>query len=497
MAVNPKKLRPYDEPPRERRSLVPGQPDRAATAFLVVAALWLLVATGLGAAWIAGLLFPDQLTFKFEVPLPIIGNLPIEISSRTDGAAFTDALVYGWLSNAAFGAIVFITPRLAGVRLVGERTAVMAMGAWNLAVAGGLGAVYLPTVAQPGRLAEFPFLIDGLMLLAMLMVNAAFWRTVMSGGRRLPYVSIWFFGIALLAFMGAYALGAVAGLGAMFINLDATLVALVNVFVGRAIETYWMLGVTLGTLLYVVPRATLNPLASIGMAMLAWVLWAGLSGISALGALVDTSVPFWVTMLGNVGTIWLVAPVSLVVATVTLTIHGRWMLVLSAGTVCFAVVAMAFLLATALLEAIGALRTVQGLVRGTEWGIGVWLFGSLGAATFASYALIDHAAPRLFRRDWGGTVLTDAQLWATFAGVTMAGVALMFGGIAHGSLLAQAAPPDDITGTLRWFLMVAAGGFSLAALGSASLLGALFLMYTTARKATYALAEAIAAAAGH
>jgi cytochrome c oxidase cbb3-type subunit 1 len=495
MAVNPKKLRPYDEPPRQRRSLIPGEPDTAARAFLVVAALWLLAATGIGAAWIAGLLFPDQLTFKFEIPLPIIGALPIDMSPTTDGAGFTDAVVYGWLSNAALGAILFITPRVTGARLVGERTAVLAMVAWNLAVAGGVAAVYLPSIAQPGRLAEFPFLIDGLMLLALLMVNVAFWRTVVSARQRLPYVSVWFFGVALLAFMGVYALGAGAGLGAMLIDLDQTFVALVNGFMARSIETYWVLGVTLGTLFYVVPRATGNPLASIGMAMLAWFLWAGLSGISALGALVDPSVPFWITMLGNAGTIWLVAPVSLAVATLAMTIQGRWSLILSAGTISFAAVSMAFLLATALLEAIGSLRTVQGLVRGTEWEIGVWAFASLGAATFASFAVIDHAVPRLFRRDWGGTILTDTQLWAAFAGASVAGLALIAGGLAHGSLLAQAAPGDEISGTLRWFLLVAGGGIGLAALGSAALLGALFLMYTTARKATYAVADA--AAAGH
>jgi cytochrome c oxidase cbb3-type subunit I len=497
MAVNPKKLHPYDEPPRRRHSFIPADPDSAAKAFLVVAALWLLAAAGIGSAWIGGLLFPDQLTFKFEIPLPIFGSLPIEMSPTTDGAGFTDAVVYGWLSNAAFGAILFITPRITAVRLVGERTAVMAMFAWNLAVAGGVGAVYLPTVAQPGRLAEFPFLIDGLVLLALLMVNAVFWRTVISAGQRLPYVSVWFFGVALLVFMGVYALGAAAGLGAMFINLDPTVVALVNAFTARAIETYWVLGVTLGTLLYVVPRATLNPLASVGMAMTAWFLWAGLSGISALGALVDPSVPFVITMLGDVGTMWLVAPVYLAAATLALTIQGRWSLILSAGTVSFAVIALAFLLATGLLEAIGGLRSVQGLVRGTEWSMGVWLFGSLGTATFASYALIDHATPRLFRRDWGGTILTDAQLWATFAGTTLGGLALIGAGIAHGSLLAQAAPVAEITGTLRWFLMAAGAGISLIALGSAALLGALFLMYTTARKATYEVADALATAAGH
>jgi cytochrome c oxidase cbb3-type subunit 1 len=496
MAVNPKKLRPYDEPPRRRRQWIPRSPDTAATGFLVLAALWLLVTAGLGATWIGGLLFPEQLTFRFEIPLPIFGAFPIDIGPQTDGAAFANALVYGWLSNAALGAILFITPRLSGVRLAGERMAFLALVAWNLAVAGGLSSVYMPRVAQVGRLAEFAIPFDGLMLLGLLMVNVVFWRTVVAAGR-LPYVSVWFFGVALLVVMGAYALAAAATAGAQLISLDATLVALVAGFAARSIETYWVLGVALGTLFYVVPRATLNPLASAAMAMLAWLLWAGLSGISALGALVDTSVPFWVTTLGNVGTVLLVAPVFLAVATLALTIQGRWTLVLSAGTVAFAVVSMAFLLATSLLEAIGALRSVQGLVRGTEWPLGVWVFGTLGSATFASFALFDHAAPRILRRDWRGSVLTDAQLWATFAGTTLTGVALMGAGLAHGSLLGEAASADEITNTLRWFLIGAGGGMSLVALGSAALLGTLFLMYTTARKASYAVADALAAAAGH
>ena len=49
MTVNPKKLRPYDVPPKRRRSLIPEAPDSAATGFLVAAALWLAIATGLGA----------------------------------------------------------------------------------------------------------------------------------------------------------------------------------------------------------------------------------------------------------------------------------------------------------------------------------------------------------------------------------------------------------------------------------------------------------------
>lgn len=496
MAVNPKKLRPYTEPPRVRRPLVPKAPDSAATAFLVFSMLWLVVATGLGALWAMMLSFPDQLRFAVELEVPIIGVLPIELSVNTVNSGFMNALVFGWLSNAAFAAILFITPRITGARLAGEQMAWGGMGLWNLGVAAGLAAVYLPSIAADGLLAEFPLPADGLLLLGLLNVNGAFWRTLLASGRRLPYVSVWFFGVALLAVMGAYALGAAAEAGARFINLDATTVALVNAFVARIIATYWVLGVALGTLFYVVPRATFNALSSGGMAMAAWLLWAGLSGISGLGALVDTSVPFVITTLGNVGTMLLVAPVFLAVATLATTMHGRWSLTLSAGTLAFAVVSMAFLLAAAMLEAIGALRSVQGLVRGTDWTAGAVIFSTLGAATFAFFAFAEHSAPRLLRRDWAGSPLTDAQLWMTFAGVMLAGFALLGAGLVGGSLIADGAPPEEMSGTLVWFRLVAVGGLGLAALGAVCGVVTLFLMYTTARRAEYSLVDA-APAAGH
>jgi len=496
MAVNPKKLRPYDQPPRVRRPLIPSRPDSAATAFMVLGALWLMVAGGLGAAWVLMLAFPEQLHYAIEFQLPIIGTLGIDLSAATVFSAFSNALVFGWLSNAAFAAILFITPRITGTRLVGEQMAWGGMALWNLGIASGLAGLYIPQLAGNGPLAEFPLPVDGLLLLGMLSVNGAFWRTLLAAGRGLPYVSIWFFGVALLAAMGAYALGAAAQAGATFINLDDTVVALVYAFVARLLFTYWILGSAIGTLLYVVPRTSLNALASGGLAMAAWVLWAGLAGISGIGALVDPSVPFVITQIGNAGTILLVAPVFLAVATLGLTLHGRWSLMLGAGTVAFAVISMAFLVGSALLDAIGSLNSVQVLTHGTEWAAGASLFGLLGAGTFAFFAFADHAAPRLFRRDWADTPITDAQMWATLAGTVVAGFALIGAGIVHGTMTAQGAPGDQVNGTLMWFRLVASGGFGLAALGGVCLVGTLFLMYTTARRAEYAQADAVAAA-GH
>jgi cbb3-type cytochrome oxidase subunit 1 len=171
-------------------------------------------------------------------------------------------------------------------------------------------------------------------------------------------------------------------------------------------------------------------------------------------------------------------------------------MILSPGTVPFAVVALAFLTATTLLEAIGALGSVRSLVGNTEWVMGVRLFAYFGTASFALLALADHAFPRILRREWRDTILSDATLWATFGGTAVVGLALLAGGIAHGSLLRDGAAPDAITGTMRWFLGAAGAGFGLIGLGGLAVVANLFLIYTSARRAEYSVVDQAAAAAG-
>lgn len=492
MAVNPKKLRPYDQPPKVRAPIIPAAPDNAATAFLVAGLVWFMLATGLGVLWVAMQLFPEQLALSLEMPM-LHGVITFDFNLATVGSGFWNSLMYGWLANAGLGAIFFITPRLLGRGLVDERMAMLSAAVWNIGLLAGLTAIYVPQVAAGGVLMEYPLPVDGVLLLGLLLANGAFWRTLLTARDRLPYVSIWYFGVALAAFSGLYALATLAPL----LPLSATGDALANAFYARALETLWVTGLAIGTLYYVVPRATGNPLYSSGLAIMGWVLWLGLATLAPLAALVDSSVPFVITQFGNVCTFLLVVPAFLVVANLFQTITGRWTLILSPGTIPFAVVALAFLAATAMLEAIGALGSVKHLVGSTDWGVGVQLWAFFGTASLAFLALADHAFPRLLRRDWGGTLLAETGLWAGFVGTGMAGLSLFAGGIVHGSLLIQGAPGDEITGTLFWFRLGLGGGMSLVGLAAVIVALNVFLMYTSARRADYAIVGDPVPAAGH
>jgi cbb3-type cytochrome oxidase subunit 1 len=489
---NPKKSRPYDEPPKRRRRLIPGGPDSSAIGFFVAAALWLAVATGIGVLAIGMRIVPFELTF----PLGVF-DLEFSLDTRRVDYAFINATVFGWLSNAGFGAIAFMTPRLFGRPLSGVTLVNLGLLAWNLALAGGIAALYVFDLGPNAALSAMPWLFEGGLATGALIVAAAFLATA-GASIRSGYISTWFAGIALLGLVGLVGLNATIGVVELFVELPELTVALASVFVERAIVTIWLLGVAYATLHHVVPRTTGQPLASGGLAILTWLTWLALAPVSALGALRDPAVPYVITTLGAVATMLLLVPAALTLVNLVQSMQGRWTALFGAGPLSFASISLAFLLAVGLLEAIGSLRSVGDAAGGTDWGRGVFLWAAYGAFSFAAFAAAEHALPRLLRRAWGAGPLASAQQWLAFGGVTLAGLALMGGGLAEGSLRAAGGAPDAIDAALVLYRVPAFLGLGLVALAGLALLANLFLMYTSGKPVEYAIpGQPSAAAAGH
>jgi cbb3-type cytochrome oxidase subunit 1 len=489
---NPKKSRPYDEPPKRRRSLIPGGVDSAATGFVVLAVLWLAAALGIGVLAIGIRIVPFELSIPFG-----IFELGFELDRRRVDVAFVNATVYGWLTNAFFAAVAFMTSRLAGRPLAGERLVNVGLAMWNLSLAGGIAALYVFDLGPNAPLTAIPWLFMGGLAAGALVVTGSFLLTV-GPAITSAYISTWFAGVALLALMGLTGLVAALGLADLFLEIPPLAVALASVAVERAIVTMWLLGMTFAVLHYVVPRAGGQPLASGGLAILTWLAWLALAPISALATLVDPVIPFVVTTIGGMATMLLILPASLATVNLVQTMQGRWSLLFGVGPAAFAAVSLAFLLAVALLEAIGTLRSVDALVGGTEWERGVFLWAAYGAFGLAALGFVEHALPRLLRRTWGGGIMSAAQLWLVFGGVTIAGLALMGGGLAEGSFRVQGVAPEEAAAGLMPYLVVALGGIGLAALGGLAALVNLFLAYTSAEPAEYAVpGQSAPAAAGH
>ena len=487
MTVNPKKLRPYDEPPKRRRGLIPGGPGTAAIGFGVMGALWLAAATGIGVLWL-GLALLNVPGASF--PLGVF-DLSFELNTARLESAFVNGIVYGWLSNVAFAAICFFTPRLTGRALAGERWVNVGLALWNLSLLGGIAALYVFDAPAHYPLTAFPWLIDGGLATGAAIVTASFAVTA-ANALRGGYISLWYAAIALLGLLGLLTINVGVGI----LDLGEVVTALTSGYVSRTLETVWLLGTAIATLYYLVPRASGNPLAVGGVALLGFLSWLVFAPVAGLARLVDTSVPYAVTTVGSVATILLLTPALLVAMNLLITLRGRFDLLFGVNAGAYAMVGVAFLVASGLLEAVGALRSVFDLVGGTDWVGGAFVFSALGAASFAGLGLLEHAMPRLLRREWGGGVLSVTTLWSAFVGATLAGIFLIGGGIAEGSMLREAAPQDAIAAALIPYRSGAFLGLGLLGLAGLATVVNMFLMYSAGRLAPVPTPTSAAAAAG-
>jgi cbb3-type cytochrome oxidase subunit 1 len=227
--------------------------------------------------------------------------------------------------------------------------------------------------------------------------------------------------------------------------------------------------------------------------------WVILSGVSSFGAAVHPSVPYALVSAGNAATLMLLVPAVAIIGNLSMTLRGRWFLVLSPGPMALAVTSLTFLGGSVLLAGVESLRAVQTAVARTEWPFGLAAFALGGAVTIGLLAVAEHAWPRMLHRSHTGGLLAYAITWAALGGAAVAGVALIAAGLFHVGMVADGMPPGEISANLLPIHLVAWAGMGLLGLaGAGHALGA-YLLAAHGRpvQATSPGAAPAAAPAGH
>lgn len=458
MTGNLKRLRPYEQPAKTSQPLLIGGSDAAAKGFFGFAAFWLLTATGIAT------LFTLQLVVaEFEIVLALPFGLTIEVTPETVGAGFRHAFTWGWLANAALGAVFFLTPRMTGRPLRRVRTGVLGMATWNVGFAAGLTFLYLPAFSDAGQITAFPLPVNLVLLAGLVLISISFWSSLTGGDRsEEPFVGLAWFGVAMFTLLGLAVEATVVGV----LDLSATTDALAEAMYVRLLIILVGLAVPIGAIHYLVPRLTGQPLASMALGWSALAGWTILGTIAGFGAAVHPSIPYALTSAGNAATMMLLVPTVAVIANVVLTMRGHWPLVLSPGPLALAMASLVFLGGSVLLAGVGSLRSIQTAVAYTTWPVGLAAFALAGAATTGLLAVAEHAWPRMLHRSHGTGLLAYLVTWSAVGGAALAGVSLIAAGLFQLSLAGDGVPPDEIASTLLPLYLAAWAGMALVGLAA-------------------------------
>lgn len=377
--------------------------------------------------------FGIAVSLQFIAPDMLNGLLPSWGRMRF---VHTQGIMLGWLGNAFIAFLYYAVPILTSQSVYSRRLGGAIFVLWNFAVMIPGFILVLAGISQPLEWAEFPLLIDALVMVAFLLLAIQFLPAFFSRSFDSLYVSSWYIIGALVFTLLSYPMGnfvpefVPGAAGAAFSGLwihDA-----VGLFVTP---------LALAILYFVIPAATGKPVFSHFLSMLGF--W-GLFFIYPLNGIhhyIYSAIPMGAQMAAILASFLLGVIVIIVVSNLMLSQRGFGLFPREIS-LRFASMAVVFYLLVSLQGSLQADMNLNALTHFTDWVIGHSHLAMLGFATFASIAGIVHAWQRLPNATFHSRYLNWSYLLLT-TGITLMVVDLTLAGLSQGQLWQEGAPWVD------------------------------------------------------
>ncbi len=389
----------------------------ASRRFFFSSIVWLLVPGVLGILLATALYAP-----------PIFDNLPVAVKPYLSFGrlrpAHVNIMIFGWLSQAYAGGILFILPRLTRTKLYSEKLAHVNWWLWNLLMVGALFT--LPLGLTQGReYAELIWPLDWLLIANWVLLAINIWGTFMRREEPKVYVSLWSFMVATIIFLGVYAVGnKVWDPSGAYWGMDDNIV---NYFYVHNLFNSWFTTAGLGLALYLLPKLTDNPLYSHRLGL--WGLWSVWTGQHHQ---LYSPAPDWLEYLTIVFSILAVVPTTAFMVNFFMTMRGRWNRAAQDVTLRFLVTGALFWAFTCVQGVAQSFRTFSLYVHFTNWVIGHSHLAFVADYSFWAFSLIYLMVPVLLRRPMYSKQLMEWHYWLTTVGMVIFMVSLWIAGLIQG-----------------------------------------------------------------
>jgi cbb3-type cytochrome c oxidase subunit I len=390
----------------------PAAPDSAARRFTAASVVWLTVA--------AGMLLIRAL--KLVAP-GFLGGHRFFSYGRIAPVVYA-TVVFGWLSLAVMGAMFFVTPRLCGTRLYGERAANLALWVWMAGLIAGIVSV-VGGLSTGRETLELPYWASVPLELGFVTATVCVIGTISRRTEKVLYVSLWYFAAAGLFASFIYAVGNAPG----WSGINATIA---SSFFAQNIIGLWVGAAAIGAVYYVVPKVTGNPLYSYRLAAVSFWGLAFLHIWTGQARLVYGPGPSWLQTVAIAFGLTLVVPALAVAVNLAGTMRRRWVLLIDSPAVKFAMAGALLLVIGVVAKGIESLRSVSQAVALTSVGEGTDALLLLGSFSMFLWSLIYYAVPRMWGRQWLSSGAAATHFWLSASGVGIAVIAAWSGGLSEG-----------------------------------------------------------------
>jgi cytochrome c oxidase cbb3-type subunit 1 len=347
-----------------------------------------------------------------------------------------DLFLYGWASQAAIAAGIWLMARFCNRTLGGVllRTLInSAVVLWNLAVLLGTLAI-LAGYSTGVEWLEYPNWASAMLFLSFLMIGiwvvCLFDRRagIESGSRAEP--ALWYLVAGFCCFPWVYG---TANLLLTWKPLQASAQGAVQGWFCNGFLILWLLPVALGALYGLLTRISGQKVSHSKLVPLGFWLLILFGGWAGLARLIGGPIPAWMASAGVVAGVLFLMPILIVMINLLglrkvgdNEVNTAWQFL--RGGLSFALTA-GILAATLAMPSISAFARFTGVTVSLDL---LWLFGAI---SFPLFGVIYASLPGLLGRECWSVSLSGLHYWLTFAGLCLLTTILIFDGFFAGLAL--------------------------------------------------------------
>lgn len=409
--------------------------------FVAFACMWLLVGSVAGLVSSIKLHMPDWLVSEAWMTF---GRL------RT---VHLNAVLYGWITNAALGMILWVLPRVLRTRLLGGIWTMIGGALINTGIAGGIGAIAMGWTDGMEYL-EIPWQIAIFIFTGFVLVVLPVLFTLMNRKVEHLYVSAWYMVAALLWISLLFLVGKLPGVH------TGVQQATMNWWYGHNVLGLWFTPVSVGAIYYFLPKIIGRPVSSYNLSILGFWTLAFFYGQVGGHHLIGGPVPGWLITLSIVQSVMMVIPVIAFSINMGGTMWGRMYLARYSPTLRFMMFGGLMYLASSLQGSLEALRSVNQVAHFTHFTVAHAHLGAYGFVTMVLFGAIYFMMPRVLNWEWPYPKLITLQFWLAAVGIAIYFIGLTIGGWLQGEAMLDASKPfmDSVALTMPYLVSRSVGG---------------------------------------
>jgi len=373
-----------------------------------------------------------------ELAWPALNGGIAEITFGRLRPVHTNLVIFGFGGNALIATSLYVVQRTCQARLWGPSWLHHSFfWLWQFLLVVGIASL-MAGFSQSREYAEFPFVVDLLILVAWSVYFLLYLGTILRRSQPHIYVANWFY----LAFIMATALLHVFN----NLQLPFALWGSYSVFAGtQDAMTQWWYGHNvvgfiltvgfLGMMYYFVPKQAGRPVYSYRLSIVHfWALsflymWVGAHHLHW------TALPDWVSTLAAAFSILLLLPSWGGMINGVMTLSGAWEKLRTDPIMLFLITALAFYGMSTFEGPMMSLKSVNALSHYTDWTIGHVHSGALGWVAMITIGSFYHLVPRLWGTQLYSTRLVFVHFWMATIGIVLYIVAMWVAGIGQGLML--------------------------------------------------------------